>query len=175
MHAAEAGHMKIVQLLLMKGADVNVHLPSYRLTVSRTANDCFTLSMRETREGSTALMLAIENRHPEIVQLLLDKGSKPNEHFIYHDATTSIGNSFTAASTRLGYEVVQCGVGTPRRERVSTPLIRAVALGEVKIVSLLLNYGADVNMLDSEKLTALMHAEKRGQPDILRLLKKEGS
>lgn len=174
MHAAEAGHIQIVQLLLEKGAQVRQQMLAYRLTDSRRdSRGCVEFSVASTA-GKDGLMLAIEHGHTDIVKLLLEKGSDPNVKLVWQSTSNPIfSNAFAEAVGALG-SAGYCtpGAAPPSRERAATPLIRAVAFGHVNIVRTLLEYGANVNMTDSEGLTALMQAEKRGQTDIIRLLKK---
>jgi ankyrin repeat protein len=55
--AARNGHIKIVELLLLRGADVNV---------------------RDKEQGTTALIAAAQQGHKEIVELLLKNGADIN-------------------------------------------------------------------------------------------------
>jgi ankyrin repeat protein len=57
-HAAEAGQCEAAEWLLARGADVNAH--------------------QEERIGETPLSLAVQNTHPEMVELLLRHGADPD-------------------------------------------------------------------------------------------------
>jgi uncharacterized protein len=56
-----------------------------------------------------------------------------------------------------------------------TPLFFAAARGNLKVMRLLLDWQADVNILDSGGNTALLHAAMRGRADAVRLLLKHGA
>jgi hypothetical protein len=63
IYAANKGHIKIVELLLNAGADVN----------------------SQTDIGSTALIGAASDGHIETVQLLINAGANPDLYDIYGD------------------------------------------------------------------------------------------
>jgi uncharacterized protein len=128
MGAAKKGQIEMLQLLLRKGANVNISLD----------------------EGETALDVAIEENHTDVVKILLESGANPNHY--------SPGG---------------------------TPLFYAARKGYAKIVSLLIEHGADINAdinkaysQSSDKktpLTPLAIAIQYKQLKVVELLRKAGA
>jgi ankyrin repeat protein len=118
MEAAREGHFEIAKLLLEKGADVNIMAD----------------------EGFTALDAAIAKNRVEVVQLLLNKGANPNRYVAG-----------------------------------ATPLYDAAGYGYAQIVSLLIEHGADINAKSFGRTTALAIAIQNNHLDVVNLLKKAGA
>jgi ankyrin repeat protein len=99
-------------------------------------------NLRDTnRYGGTALIPAAHHGHPEAVQLLLEAGVAP-DHI-----------------NKLGW----------------TALLEAIILGDggpthTRIVKLLVEGGADVNIPDKDGITPLAHARQRGYTAIVGIL-----
>ena len=96
-------------------------------------------------DGITALMWAICKGNIEIIQMLLKKGADVN------------------AKDENGVSALALSVMSPSRWR------------QKEIVSILLEKGADVNAIDNFGLTAVMWAYKKGNVDLVSMLRDKGS
>jgi ankyrin repeat protein len=122
-------------------------------------------------KGLTALVLAIQNGHPECVELLLQMGANPNAGpwTALHEAAL-MGD---AASVRA---LLQRKADPNRREKQNqgTPVHVACFQGHLDICRVLLRAGAQVNLRDGEGLTPLFHAKDQGHGELVKLLKASG-
>ena len=82
-------------------------------------------------EGVSALMLAIQNQNPEIVEMLIKVGADVN-------------NSITAIASPLG--------------EMTTPLMKAAVHENIEILQLLIDAHAHINLQDRDGRTALIYA-----------------
>lgn len=156
MLATEMNRVEIAKFLIESGADVNAKdkkndspylyagAHGYLEILKMTLNHGADLKS-VNRFGGTALIPAAEKGHPQAVKLLLAAGVDANH--INH----------------LGW----------------TALMEAVVLsqgGKVhqEIARLLIKGGANVNIPDKEGITPLKHAEKRGQKEMVKILKEAG-
>lgn len=98
------------------------------------------------RYGGTALIPACHYGHVETVRLLLTSAIDVNH-------VNNLGWSALL-------EAIILGDGGPRH---------------TEIVSLLIKHGANVNLADKNGVTALAHAEQRGQQVIVKLLRTAGA
>lgn len=99
------------------------------------------------RFGGTALIPAADRGHDDIVQYLLDHSDIDIDHV-----------------NNLGW----------------TALLEAVILGDggsrhTRIVQLLAEHGADVNLADKDGVTPLSHAQRQGYAEITAILKEAGA
>ena len=125
------------------------------------------------QNGNTALILASQYGHEEIVKLLLDKGPDVNQ---------SIQNGNTAlilASWQGHEETVKllldkgADVNQTNQDR-NTALILASQFGREETVKLLLDKGALVNQTTQNGSTALLRASHNGHKDTVTLLLDKG-
>lgn len=144
---------KLVQLLLDKGADVH----------ARDIN------------GETALMAAAEKGNTSIVKMLLENGADINAGDKWKETALII----TLRKHKLAAAKLLIDKGADIRVKDNfyqrTPLIWASNLGDIELVKLLLEKGAQVNAEDIEKKTALVHAAHNGHQQIRELLLKYGA
>jgi ankyrin repeat protein len=140
-----------MRVLINKGADVNA----------------------KTNDGWTALMWGVSHGHPGMVKLLLDHGADPN-------IRTSGGKTLLMEAVASDHQL------TPWYSNVLFSLFRIITFNpfgprypdrkdDLLIVKLLLEKGADVNAKDREGETAMKRAKKRGDANIVNLLKKYGA
>ena len=168
--AAVRGNIQIVNLLLDNGALVNakrsrdgytaLHLAAWNgnLNVVVALIKANASLENETNFGETALVLADLRGHRTIVQLLLDHGANP---------TTTGNEDWTPilravkADNHLGLALVlmESTADLERRDKDGkTPLIVAFERGFITAGKLLLDHGADVNVVDNFGGTALSYA-----------------
>jgi len=149
MEAADKGHLEVVKLLLNKGADVNAR----------------------QKEGGTALTWAALSGRVEVVKLLLEKGAE------FDVRGQNILTALFLSAARGPLEMVKLlqEKGVDINAGHGRALINAVDGGNVQVVKLLLNGGADVNTKDDSKTTVLMNAVGKGRLEITNLLLDKGA
>ena len=145
--AAAGGHVHTMQVLLRAGASADA-----------------------TARGRTALSEAVLGGHPAAVDLLLGHDSSVDDE--------SVVNAAERGSPEMMTQLLRAG-GTP--EAVSrkgwTALTVASRSGRIRVVGILLDFGADINLAADRFRTAtpLEVALASGHDDIARLLLDRGS
>lgn len=151
LHAASAGHFKIVKMLLRAGADIEVEAE---------------------KPKDTALSLACANGHAKIVDLLIRKGADI-EHRNIEDYTPL---SHAAAKGHVKIIGILLLYGAEINSRTNSkfgmsPLMLAAMYGHADAVSILLDKGGDVNAQNEiHRTTALSLACFNGKHEIVSLL-----
>ncbi|KAL9120568.1 MAG: hypothetical protein Q9187_002877 [Circinaria calcarea] len=149
--AASCGNTEIVNLLLGRGAMVNI---------------------RNGKEGRTALFKACDHKHKDIVRSLLSKGA-------FVDKTDIRGctplmqacMSREADNDEIVRLLLEADADVKRfNPHIGTVLRAATVRGHESTVRLLLEYGADAN-----ELSPLMEALRRGHTRIAKLLVENGA
>jgi len=162
MKAAEAGHEKVVKLLLAQGADVNLQNnleEAFSRWTSKHGNELgleFLLELGEFK--ITALMKASGNGHEKVVKLLLDKGADVNLQSKY--AETALMKASGNGHEKVVKVLLAKGAEVDQGEGTSdgTALSQAFEEGHEEVVKLLLAKGADANLRDVIGRTILMRA-----------------
>ena len=154
LHAASRmNHLKVVQSLLRRGADVNAPGLWER----------------------TPLLFASEWGHLEVVRRLLEDGADADAGDEDDDWTSlhlaARFGHFETVRTLLKYNADANVRNNYRR----TPLHLASGSGHVDIVRLLLNHGTDTNPRDMYQQTSLHIVSSTGNLDIARLLLEHGA
>ena len=143
--AAGYSHKDIVELLLSKGADVNV----------------------KDNLGRTLLF----NSNKDIAELLLSKGADINVKDNLGQ-TLLFPVALTGNKERVKFFLDQGLDVNARDSSGQTPLFNAAYNGNKDAAELLLSHGADVNVKDNDGKTPLQVAVEKGKTDIADLLRK---
>jgi ankyrin repeat protein len=183
-HAARFAHRDVVVWLLENGANVNaegyngftpLHLTEQREIAQILIKAGARLDQKDGW-GKTALQYAIQTRKQEIVDVILESGSKLNLY------TTLLLNGRDAAVKRLinDPDVIVGGEGGKDLFGNTTPLGWAASEGDVELANLLLAAGASINDVTEcpnmgGPATPLCNAVWKGKADMVEFLMKHGA
>jgi len=145
MIAASTGVTQVVESLLAHEADINA---------------------REPRRGQSALMWAISFAQPDAARVLIENGAEINARSKMLDV-----DGFTPMVLE-GYYMANVTV-TPRGGY--TPLMFAARMGDLNTSKLLIERGADVNLLHEEEGSSLVIAAARGYEKLALYLLEQGA
>jgi ankyrin repeat protein len=145
MTCARAGDARAVKALLVHGAAVDA---------------------KESGHDQTALMWAVAQRHPDVVQVLLETGADLRARSRTYPQTVVGIQTQRAGREALNYTVLRGG---------STPLLFAARVGDVAAAGLLLGAGADANDALADGTSALLLAAHSGHGDVAALLLEHGA
>ena len=171
--ACTNGNPDMVHGLLRAGADPNATREtgeSAIMTASRTGNLKAVkallayepdLNRQENRRGQTALMWAIEQGHPQVAKLLIERGA---------DVNARSKNGFTPllfAAQQNDLDSVQVLLAAGAKLDGFTPewgsaLVAAAARGHENLAIFLLEKGADPNAADDNQIAVLHYAMLQG-------------
>lgn len=169
MLAARAGFAQCLQELLRNPHFINdnahnvygrfhcahVYFPYGHSELSGWDANKIIKSQEARYDGATALFFAAGNPNPECVKVILSKLSTRCARF---------GDS--AFTNALNYPVNYCG---------TTPLMHAVENNRPECVILLIEAGADLNLQNKKRETALSLAAKHNYQDCLQILVNAGA
>lgn len=182
------GHVDLVEALLAKGADLSLaasnghtvlHFAASRgydsmLPVLLDASDA---SFIDTTSGLgvTALQMASEKGHAEVVRRLLRAGADM--------AKTADSNRISAlhGASAMGHDAVvrlllEAGASVEARDaRQRTPLHLAAAMGQRNATSALVSAGAPLEALDADGLTPRWLAARKKRTAAVRVLREAGA
>jgi len=145
MTCARAGDARAVKALLVRGADVNA---------------------KEHEHHQTALMWAVAQRHPEVVQLLIDARADIRARSLTYAQTVVGEQTQRAGREELNYTVLRGG---------ATPLLFTARAGDAESARLLLKAGADPNDAQPDGVSALVLAAHSGNGHVAALLLEHGA
>lgn len=158
--AVTSGNVKLVELLIAKGAGVN----------ARNA------------EGNTALEVAAHDGSKEIAEFLIAKGADLNNR--NNKGGTALHTALAMSSLPLNFskcmEVFKLLIAKGSDVNIPgiyqmTPLHYAAYYGNKEAVELLIGKGADANAKDQSGNTPLQIAENRKHAEVVEILKKLGA
>ncbi len=177
-----SGQEKIAQILIEKGADVNVQPHSHGLSplmvasVRAMENVVPVIIAHGARvnatgkRGQTALYLATFSKKSKIVQDLLEAGADPNL------ADEQNQGPLYLATLKGEQEMVRmlldkgADVHIKAGELEHSALMAAAIRGEYEIAEMLMEKGALFHIQDKQGMTALMFAGQHGHADIVNLM-----
>ena len=145
MMCARSGNASAVKALLIHGADVNA---------------------KEPLHSQTALMWAVAQRRPEVVEVLLEAGANFRTRSRAYPQIVTAEETQRAGREELNYTVLRGG---------STPLLFAARSGDLESARLLLAAGAGANEALPDGATALIVAAHSGHGAVGALLLEHGA
>lgn len=159
--AALYGNLKKVQELIASGVDVNAVSSSDR----------------------TALSLAIQGGHIQVIQAMLDAGANPNLPDQTDEGDRGNSPLMEAASTFFATnrsDMVRLLIGrgadvNQQDAQGNTALMHALRYSDVDVIQALIAGGADLNIRDCEGNTALMQAEYGRKTKAVNIRKQVGA
>lgn len=147
--AASFGRINIVELLLQKGADVNI----------------------SNEDGFTPLHNSVNRSHDYIALLLIAKGA--NVKAQSKEGLTPLHIAADEASIKL---LIEKGADINKRDSIGrTPLHFACMGGRIDLVEFLIANGADIGARDKEDHTPSWYAEMASHTEIIELLREHGA
>ncbi|KAF2994283.1 hypothetical protein E8E13_003305 [Curvularia kusanoi] len=178
--AAEKGHFEMVQMLLDHGADVND-----KRALSKAARNCdekmIDLMLSKganaaTRSGA-ALLTASREGHHSIVEMLLNNGDGVDGCDTRNSCSESLFKACDRGHEQVVKVLLEKGVRADALGDLrGGPLYQASRYGRIGIVELLLNAGAHVNLIYSQKCeSSLWGAICGGHTQISKILREAGA
>ena len=164
--------------LIALGAELDVHdasaagrMDRVRELVERDPSLVNALSV----EGFPPMGLAAYLGHEEVVEYLLTKGADVN--FVSPSTGfTALTGAVSQRHGRVADLLVRRGAEVNHQyEGTLTPLIVATAQGDLNLVRLLLDHGADPNLGGMEGKSALDLAKEKGSREIAEVLRQHGA
>jgi len=192
IEAVRAGQLEEVQRLLDAGADVNAtgnatsgswwynqapaithavltdHSDVVRLLIAHGAD----LNMGEKGYGDTALHTAAHLNNVEIVKILLESGADPNPYSKHKDWETPLHYAAEAGAVEAIQALVDSGIDVDtRKDQGLSALLNTLKTGRpdftTKVVTVLLDNGADPNLTDERGNSALHFAAAKGMTEVI--------
>ena len=157
MSACSYGNSEMVKLLLTYNPNINY----------------------QDQYGNNALNIAIDNMgyYKEMIPLLLEAGADPNTKA---GAGRTAQKNSTVVSKMISltlnnkseeeYQIIEMFLSRGADPNITLPLMAAAYKGDVQLVKLLLEYGANPNLKDNQGRTALDMAIKKQQQEVIDLL-----
>ena len=152
-YASENGHLRVVELLLSKGAEIDV----------------------EDKYSRTPLMLAVKNGHNDVSMHLINHGADVSKIGVFRRSTL-LRYASENGHSRVVELLLSKGAEIDAEDKNHrTPLMLAVEYGHNDILMHLINHGADVSEKDGHERTSLHHASERGHLKVVEVLLSKGA
>ncbi|XP_076279889.1 uncharacterized protein LOC143208872 [Lasioglossum baleicum] len=191
--AVENGNLKIVEDILTDCADVNMLLigcsefdtwaPPLHKAVKRKQVQMVELLINyganvnvKNSLGETPIVNAIENRDKKMIELLLTNGADIKEDPKVLRVAVENGNLKIVEDILTDCaDVNMLLIGCSEFDAWAPPLHRAVKRKQVQMVELLINYGANVNVKNSQGETPIFDAIRSRDKQMIKLLLSNGA
>ena len=193
MQASIVGSAQIVELLLQAGADPNMSMKTpIDKSISTISEILFGKEIHfvvNEAIGCTALILACEYGHLEVVQLLLKANANPNHE---HEGTgiTALIIAVQEGFSDIVQQLLEYGADPNIRDKNGCTAIHYIMIlddtetpksskktmsDKLEILQLLIVRGINVNIMDETGRTALMMASIDGFTEVVKLLLQAGA
>ena len=155
--AAYGNQLEVARLLVEAGADVNV----------------------QDRTRQSAFLIATSEGYLELLLLTLDAGADVHRTDSYHG--TGLIRAADRGHVEIIRELLRTDINVNHVNRLGwTALLEAIILGDggprhTEVVQLLVAANADVNLADSNGVTPLAHARRRGYTGMAAILEAAGA
>jgi serine/threonine-protein phosphatase 6 regulatory ankyrin repeat subunit B len=185
--AVQQGHLKVVKVLLEKG--VNINSVSVLCIAAQKGDREGDLSMVKVllakganidacnTNGATALHLAVQKGHIEVVKTLLEKRANPNaainSKIPLINGTTPLHVATEAGHLNVVKILLEKGGNIHASINGITPLHIAAGRGYLDMVIALLEKGANIDAVYNNNITPLSLAEKNGHAEIVLAMKRQ--
>ncbi|KFV06620.1 Ankyrin repeat and SOCS box protein 3, partial [Pterocles gutturalis] len=151
--SARHGSLECVRFLLEAGADPN----------------------ELTTEATTALFLAVENEHADIVTFLLQHGANVRGPHCW-SGWNSLHQASFQGCTEIMKILLEKGASKECQDDFGiTPLFVAAQYGKLESLRLLVSHGADVNCRAKDRATPLLIAAQEGHVECVELMLSKGA
>ncbi|NWY57319.1 ASB3 protein, partial [Chionis minor] len=128
-----------------------------------------------TTEATTALFLAVENEHMDIVKLLLQYGANVEGPHSW-SGWNSLHQASFQGCTEIMKILMEKGASKECEDDFGiTPLFVAAQYGELESLRLLVSHGANVNCQAKDRATPLLIAAQEGHTECVELLLSNGA
>ena len=166
--AARENQPETIRLLLAKKADLEARCTYRSMSSYGNTNNPTTIVLYE---GSTPLMVAVEENAVESIKVLLENGANVNATISKSKLVIPASYDWKKANT-INPNDPNSGLQPEYNTQGWTPLMEAAENGHETIVKLLLSAGAPADAKTSTGITALSIAQKAGNAAIVQLLQK---
>lgn len=179
--AAFKGHIEVVKLLLARKADETIRdhagFSPIENAIRERHVDVVSVLLSHVADSKLRLQLlerAIRTGQEDMVATLLDAGVSVDEHFT--SGSTALYDASLSGKVRIVSLLVSRGANVNERdsESFTTPLYAAAAFNRQEVVSTLLLWGADPNLVGKEGITPLHAAETNGYSSIAERIRAAG-
>jgi len=121
-------------------------------------------------DGRTAMMMAAFEGYTEVVEVLIEYGAEVDRRD--HAGRTALMYASSGPFPQTVELLIENGTDVNHADTAEgwTALMLAAAEGHRPVVEFLLRHGADIELTDQDGDSAIDHARKRGQTDIVALL-----
>jgi ankyrin repeat protein len=180
MAAAHHGHAKLIEVLLVVGAQIDQALADGWTALLFAAGQGHAAAMRTLiagganidqvdADGDTALILAARNGYTPLVEMLLQAGAEKHHKNANGDTALVEATWKGQGNTVQALLKARANPSQNNEERM-TALMFAARDGHLEIVWMLVRAGAELNQFDVDGTTALMFAAAQGHSNIVDML-----
>ena len=146
----------------------------YELAVQRgNARRLLTLKKHKVKPPKRLILFALIRKHPEILELLQECGSNPNDADGFNE--TALGYAINCCSVEIVEKLLKMGADPNMESTHLLPLIHASSDDKIEYVRVLLDNGADPNKFQWNGLPPLIPAIRDGEIQVARLLLEGGA